>query len=365
MKQAEIDAGARPGMSTGGDGADRRAGAGEPRAAPGQRDPEDGGGFLRGGARPPLTTHDRLHRRHRDGSGSSRSAASCIGAGAAIAPSTYYAAKTRPPSARAVRDEQLKVRDPAGARRELRRLRRATRSGASWAARASAVARCTVERLMRELGLAGAVRAAQEPGAPPCRSRAERPGGPGRAGLHRGGAEPAVGGRPHLRAHLDRVRLRRVRHRRVLPADRRLAAVQPAAHRPGARRAGDGDLDPPARAGRRATGRPGWCTTPTAGCSTWRSATPNASPTPARSPRSAHAATATTTPWPRPQSGCTRPSSSAGTGPWRSSTHVELAIAEWVDWYNHRRLHGASDNIPPVEYEQNHYQRRAQTDPAA
>ena len=38
------------------------------------------------------------------------------------------------------------------------------------------------------------------------------------------------------------------------------------------------------------------------------SATPNASPRPARSPRSAPAATPTTTPWPRRSSGCTRPS---------------------------------------------------------
>ena len=52
-------------------------------------------------------------------------------------------------------------------------------------------------------------------------------------------------------------------------------------------------------------------------------------------------------------------------GPWRSMAQVETALAAWVDWYNHRRLHGACDNIPPVEYEQNHYQRRAQTDPAA
>ena len=26
----------------------------------------------------------------------------------------------------------------------------------------------------------------------------------------------------------------------------------------------------------------------------------------------------------------------------------------WVDWYNHRRLHGALDHLPPVEYEAAH-----------
>jgi putative transposase len=28
-----------------------------------------------------------------------------------------------------------------------------------------------------------------------------------------------------------------------------------------------------------------------------------------------------------------------------------MATAEWVDWWNHRRLHGAADNLPPAEYE--------------
>jgi putative transposase len=38
-------------------------------------------------------------------------------------------------------------------------------------------------------------------------------------------------------------------------------------------------------------------------------------------------------------------------GPWRGLDDVELATLEWVDWYNHRRLHGACGNIPPAEYE--------------
>ena len=72
----------------------------------------------------------------------------------AVAPSTYYAAKTRPPSARALRDDDLKV-DIArvhhdnygvyGARKVWRALHR----------EGTPVARCTVERLMRDLGLAG------------------------------------------------------------------------------------------------------------------------------------------------------------------------------------------------------------------
>jgi len=39
-------------------------------------------------------------------------------------------------------------------------------------------------------------------------------------------------------------------------------------------------------------------------------------------------------------------------GPWKTIDQVELATLEWVDWYNHRRLHTACDGLPPVEYEQ-------------
>jgi putative transposase len=38
-------------------------------------------------------------------------------------------------------------------------------------------------------------------------------------------------------------------------------------------------------------------------------------------------------------------------GPWRTVEDVELATLAWVDWYNHRRLHSACDNVPPAEFE--------------
>ncbi|WP_326589267.1 IS3 family transposase [Streptomyces brevispora] len=41
--------------------------------------------------------------------------------------------------------------------------------------------------------------------------------------------------------------------------------------------------------------------------------------------------------------------------PWKTLPDVELATAEWVDWYNHRRLHGEIGHVPPVEYEANYY----------
>lgn len=39
-------------------------------------------------------------------------------------------------------------------------------------------------------------------------------------------------------------------------------------------------------------------------------------------------------------------------GPWKTLDEVELATLEWVDWYNHRRLHGACAGLPPAEFEQ-------------
>jgi putative transposase len=71
-----------------------------------------------------------------------------------IAPSTYYQHSRRPPSARALRDAKLKAEirrvhaenfGVYGARKVWRQLHR----------EGIVVARCTVERLMRELGLEG------------------------------------------------------------------------------------------------------------------------------------------------------------------------------------------------------------------
>ena len=74
-----------------------------------------------------------------------------------IAPSTYYEAKNRAPSARSVRDDELKVEIRTvhsenfgvyGARKVWRALHR----------EGTTAARCTVERLMRSMGLRGVVR---------------------------------------------------------------------------------------------------------------------------------------------------------------------------------------------------------------
>jgi putative transposase len=38
-------------------------------------------------------------------------------------------------------------------------------------------------------------------------------------------------------------------------------------------------------------------------------------------------------------------------GPWRGCDDLELATLEWVDWFNHRRLYGALGYVPPAEFE--------------
>ena len=45
-------------------------------------------------------------------------------------------------------------------------------------------------------------------------------------------------------------------------------------------------------------------------------------------------------------------------GPWKGLDDLELATLEWIDWFNHRRLFGELGRIPPAEYEENHYQQK-------
>ena len=142
-----------------------------------------------------------------------------------VAPSTYYAARRRPRSARRIRDEALQVQlrqvhaehfGVYGARKLWRQL---TREGIP-------VARCTVERLMRALSLSGVVRGKPRRTTLPD-EHAPRPADlverdsirattPNRAARV---ARPP----PHLRAHLVGLRSSRrggLHHRRLLPLTR-------------------------------------------------------------------------------------------------------------------------------------------------
>jgi putative transposase len=52
-------------------------------------------------------------------------------------------------------------------------------------------------------------------------------------------------------------------------------------------------------------------------------------------------------------------------GPWRSFEAVEFATLEWVDWFNKRRLLEPIGNIPPAEAEAAYYAQLAMTRSAA
>ena len=48
-------------------------------------------------------------------------------------------------------------------------------------------------------------------------------------------------------------------------------------------------------------------------------------------------------------------------GPWRTVEDVELATLGWVHWWNTSRLHSAIGNVPPAEFEAAHYAQQQLT----
>ncbi|WP_416036984.1 IS3 family transposase [Actinomyces massiliensis] len=168
VKKAQIDQGTRPGTTT--DEAQRikelEKEVRELRRA--NAILKSASGFLRGGARPPISLICQYIDSRKKEFGVEPICKVLTGAGVKIAPSTYYAAKTRPLSARSLRDENLKAEisrvhkdnySVLGARKMhvmLNRPEISERHGAGH------VARCTVERLMADLGLHG-IRRAKSP----------------------------------------------------------------------------------------------------------------------------------------------------------------------------------------------------------
>jgi len=51
--------------------------------------------------------------------------------------------------------------------------------------------------------------------------------------------------------------------------------------------------------------------------------------------------------------------------PWKTRQSLELATLEWVAWFNHQRLHSAIGYIPPAEAEANFYNQLASADKQA
>ena len=264
-----------------------------------------------------------------------------------IAPSTYYQHSTRPSSARAVRDAQLKVEISRihddnfgvyGARKIWRQLHR---DGIS-------VARCTVERLMRQLGLQGVRRGKPHKTTTPDQA-ADRPADlvdrdfsaarPNQLWVADLTYVATWAGFVYVAFVID-VFSRFIvgwQASRSLRTDLALDALEMAIWRRQAQL--DGLVHHSDR-----------------GSHTSPSATPNASPRPARSPRWAPAATPTTTPWPRPSSACTRPSSSAGVAPGRAS--IRSSTPPWSgstgsttagSWRRSGTSHRPSSRPPTIE----------------
>jgi len=42
-------------------------------------------------------------------------------------------------------------------------------------------------------------------------------------------------------------------------------------------------------------------------------------------------------------------------GPWQTRAEAEIAIYEWISWYNHERIHTSIEDMPPAEYEIKYY----------
>ena len=46
-------------------------------------------------------------------------------------------------------------------------------------------------------------------------------------------------------------------------------------------------------------------------------------------------------------------------GPWRNVEHVEWATLNYVDWFNNRRIHNEIGKVPPAEFEDSYYRQSA------
>ena len=281
-------------------------------------------------------------------------------AGAPIAPSTYHAAKTRPPSARPRRDEQLAAQirrvheDNLGVYGADKVWRQLNREGIR-------VARCTVERLMRSLGLAGAVRGKTRKRTT-TRPAASRPAdlvqrrftaaAPNRLWVADLTYVWTWAGFVYVAFVVDAYSRRILGWRAAshLRTDLALDALEMAIWTRQRERAGDlaGLVHHSDRGVQYLSLR-----------YTERLADAGAVTSVGSRGDSYDNALAETT------IGLFKTEIIDLRGPWKTLVQVELALAGWVDWYNRRRLHGACAGLPPIEYENTHRPAAGTRDPAA
>ena len=266
-----------------------------------------------------------------------------------VAPSSYYAAIGRPPSARRRRDEALKV-DIRRVWEEHRSVYGADKVWAQLRREGTPVARCTVERLMRTLGLRGVVRgkafarttfsekAASRP--PDLVARQFRAPAPNRLW---------VADLTYVKTHSGWVYVAFVvdvcsrfvvgwQASRSLRTDLALDALEMALWR------------------RRAFSLKGLVHHSDRGSQylairyTERLAEAGAVPSVGSKGDSYDNALAETF------NGLYKTELIRHRGPWRGLEDVEYATLEYVDWFNHRRLHGEPGMLPPAEFEAAYHQ---------
>lgn len=267
-----------------------------------------------------------------------------------VAPSTYYAAKKRPPCERARRDAELRTEirrvfldnyGVYGARKVWRQL---NREGIS-------VARCTVERLMRQTGLAGRVRGRRRrttiPAEPATRpadlvERCFAAPDPNRLWVADITYVATWSGFAYV-AFVTDVFSRRIVGWRVsntLRADLALDALEMAIWT------------------RKAERLPGLVHHSDRGVQylsivyTERLAEAGAVTSVGSRGDSYDNALAET------MIGLYKAELITMQGPWRTVEDVELATLGWVHWWNTQRLHSAIGDVPPAEFEAAHYAQR-------
>ena len=272
--------------------------------------------------------------------------------GCAIAPSTYYDTVGRPPSARAVRDEQLKAAITAvhqdnygvyGARKVWLALNR----------EGVAVARCTVERLMRELGLAGARRGkpkrttVPDPAAARPADLVQRrfsPPAPDRLWVADFTYVPTWAGMVYVAFVLDAYSRRILGWRAA--TSMRTSLVLDALEQALWARSRDGH-----------SSLAGLVHHTDAGSQdisiafTERLAAAGAQPSVGTVGDAYDNALAESV------IGLFKTELIKPGGPWRTAEQVELATLDYVDWYNHRRLFETCGDIPPAELETAYYRQ--------
>jgi putative transposase len=274
--------------------------------------------------------------------------------GCPIAPSSYYEAKDRQPSARQARDEQLEV-EILRVRKDNFQVYGARKVWLALNREGISVARCTIERLMRQLGLVGARRGRKIrttlPDAAAARpadllGRRFNPPAPDRTWVADFTYVPTWSGMVYVAFVIDAYS-RRILGWRAATSMRTSLVLDALEHAVWVRqREGVTDL-----AGLIHHHDAGSQYTSIA--FTERLAEAGIDPSVGSVGDAYDNALAESV------IGLFKTELIRPGGPWHTVEQVEIATLDYVDWFNHRRLYEACGDIPPAELEAAHYRHHA------